>query len=429
MATSPTTGPSTTNLFSSVDIDPGFGNLTVIQPEIRLLISTQATINEGDLMVVASDDNLELILQNNATAPELRGVSSNLRKEVLETNRLQCPLVVLRYHGPRELSPRGWLPTLAANSMRISTSLWSGHMVAVAEIQVAAAWSVTPAKDDTVEYTRIVPRDTLNLYINILATAQAKEWPATAQPVASTSWACGATYTLAAHLLRDGSDPSARCHFDYIDKLMHRMAHPSNTFRWVHGQVQHFTDLLYEVNFRASFHLESTSLLELGGVEFTHRHCRLCFDLVSFFRFLTPLLAQHPELQRATEAAKVMALATAYSLDGMDLLEHSAVVALSAPDDCALESCPCHVTSGLGLDWRSQVNPVDLGSFGWIWHGTVTKIIFRHALSSVDDNDLNLPALHAEGRGLLDTRYGGSPANSKSARLAKYLEDDLEIIL
>ncbi|KAK4892192.1 hypothetical protein LTR49_028612, partial [Elasticomyces elasticus] len=153
MATSPTTGPSTTNLFSSVDIDPGFGNLTVIQPEIRLLISTQATINEGDLMVVASDDNLELILQNNATAPELRGVSSNLRKEVLETNRLQCPLVVLRYHGPRELSPRGWLPTLAANSMRISTSLWSGHMVAVAEIQVAAAWSVTPAKDDTVEYT------------------------------------------------------------------------------------------------------------------------------------------------------------------------------------------------------------------------------------------------------------------------------------
>ncbi|KAK5692251.1 hypothetical protein LTR17_025437 [Elasticomyces elasticus] len=291
-------------------------------------------------MVVASDDNLELILQNNATAPELRGVSSNLRKEVLETNRLQCPLVVLRYHGPRELSPRGWLPTLAANSMRISTSLWSGHMVAVAEIQVAAAWSVTPAKDDTVEYTRIVPRDTLNLYINILATAQAKEWPATAQPVALTSWACGATYTLAAHLLRDGSDPSARCHFDYIDKLMHRMAHPSNTFRcvhgpagavisglttpsplllsdWAYGQVQHFTDLLYEVNFRASFHLDSTSLLELGGVEFTHRHCRLCFDLVSFFRFLTPLLAQHPELQRATEAAKVMALATAYSLDGI----------------------------------------------------------------------------------------------------------------
>ncbi|KAK5712192.1 hypothetical protein LTR17_018058 [Elasticomyces elasticus] len=452
MATSPTTGPSTTNLFSSVGIDPGFGNLTVFPPEIRSFITTQATINIGDLMVVASDDNLELILQNNATAPELRGVSSNLRKEVLETNRLQCPLVVLRYHGPRELSPRGWLPTLAAPSMHISTSLWSGHMVAVAEIQVAAAWSVTPAKDDTVEYTRIVPRDTLNLYINILATAQAKEWPATAQPVASTSWACGATYTLAAHLLRDGSDPSARCHFDYIDKLMHRMAHPSNTFRWVHGpagavisglttpsplllsdwvygQVQHFTDLLYEVNFRASFHLDSTSLLELGGVEFTHRHCRLCFDLVSFFRFLTPLLAQHPELQRTTEAAKVMALATAYSLDGMDLLEHSAVVALSTPDDCALESCPCHVTSALGLDWRSQVNPVHLDSFGWVWHGTVTKITFRHALSSVDDNDLNLPALHAEGKRLLDTRYGGFPGTSKPARLAKYLEDDLEIIL
>ncbi|KAK4905313.1 hypothetical protein LTR49_025370 [Elasticomyces elasticus] len=365
MATSSTTGPSTSNLFSSVELDPGLGNLTAIPPEIRSLINTQATINGGGLIVVASDDNLELILKNNAAAPELRGVSLNLRREVLETSRLQCPLVVLRYHGPRELSPRGWLPTLAANSMRTSTSLWSGHMVAVAEIQVAAAWSVTPAKDDTVEYTRIVPRDTLNLYINILATAQAKEWPATAQPVASTSWACGATYTIAAHLLRDGSDPSARCHFDYIDKLMHRMAHRSNTFRWVYGPAGAvISDLLYEVNFRASFHLDSTSLLELGGLEFTHRHCRLCFDLVSFFRFLTPLLAQHPELQRATEAAKVMALVTAYSLDGMDLLEHSAVVALSAPDDCALESCPCHVTSALGLDWRSQVNPVDLDSFG-----------------------------------------------------------------
>ncbi|KAK4905314.1 hypothetical protein LTR49_025371 [Elasticomyces elasticus] len=56
------------------------------------------------------------------------------------------------------------------------------------------------------------------------------------------------------------------------------------------------------------------------------------------------------------------------------------------------------------------------------------KITFRHALSSVDDNDLNLPALHAEGRRLLDTRFGGFPANSKPARLARYLEDDLEIV-
>ncbi|KAK3628202.1 hypothetical protein LTR22_022441 [Elasticomyces elasticus] len=405
-----TASASATSLFSTIPIDPQYGHLSVVPPELRLRISEQAAIDESDITVIVSEDELELILHNNSTAPGLREVSSSMRNGVLHTNRLVYALVVLHYQGPRELIPCGWIPTLARQSLDIFTSLGSGSTVAVAEISVKADWVHATTSDRTVEYTRIVPRDMLGIWFDVLATAQVKD------------------------------------HVNFINDLTHRLTHPSTTIQWVRklggrdppglvvspqpsmldwvqGQVRRCTYLLRELNYRARFKPENTPLLEVGNVEFTQRHCRLCFDLISFFDFLTAHFATTPALQPAIEATTLLALATAYSLDDMDVLDHSTVVANARPDssdECILEFCPCHITNALNLKWRSDTNPVDYGSFGWIWHAIATQITFQHALSCVDDKELDLPGLYDEGKRLLDANYGGlrklaSPLSSRGS--------------